>query len=354
MKMPTPISVLQPFAPNLVSDLSRLAFTSVEQVLGAAQISGPLLQTFLGGINLATLPLPPLDVIPPAIKAIIDAAVYAFGVPVAPLTASYAPGAGLPPPPLHPSTKSLVPDMSPIRYQGNRPTCVAFSSLAALEHNVRKHPGPFGFLIDLEDCSEQWLYYRCKKADENNKPGTLVSNAYRSLQKDGTVPELDWPYESPAAPNDPGTPLPVLPELALSGIGSQTRIREGRALNGKSIADFRAAIDNERAVTFWVPVFKSWSQNAWSNFLGQITMPIPDEKSVEAHAMCVVGYMDQPESPEIGGGRFIVRNSWGANWGLLNIWGDRVALPNGYGTIPYAYIANFGCEAFVIARGPFE
>jgi hypothetical protein len=125
--------------------------------------------------------------------------------------------------------------MSEIRNQGNRPTCVAFSSLAAFEHNVRKHPAPFAFLNDLNDCSEQSLYFRCKKSDGNIQPGTLVSTAYRSLANDGTVPEFDWPYQSPADPNDPGTPLPILPEAGLLLIGSQTRIQEDRALNGKSV-----------------------------------------------------------------------------------------------------------------------
>jgi hypothetical protein len=352
--MPTPLSVLAPLAPNLPAQLAQLAFTSVEQALGAVQLAGPQLQTFLGGINLSTLALPILDTIPPNLRAIIENTIYAFGVPMMPMTASYTPAVGLPPPPPPRPVKSLVLDMSPIRNQGNRPTCVAFSSLAAFEHNVRKHRPQFGFLIDLEDCSEQWLYYRCKQADANIQPGTLVSTAYRSLANDGTVPEVDWPYQSPTNPNDPGVPLPVLQEPALLVIGSQTRIKEGRALNGKSVADFRTEIDNERAVTFWVPVFKSWSANQWSLFLGEITMPIPGETAQDAHAMCIVGYMDQPEFPEIGGGRFIVRNSWGTNWGLLNMWSDRVVLPNGYGTIPYAYITKFGQEAFIVARGPFE
>jgi hypothetical protein len=189
--MSTPLSALARFGPNLPSDLARLGFTSVEQALGATQVAGPQLQTFLGGVDLSRLALPILDAIPPAVQAIIQNANYAFGVPIPETTALYTPGVGLPLPPSPPATKSLVSDMSPIRNQGGRPTCSAFASLAALEHNIRKHPAPFGFLVDLEDCSEQWLYYRCKQADGNTNPGTLVSAAYQSLSNDGTVPELD-------------------------------------------------------------------------------------------------------------------------------------------------------------------
>jgi C1A family cysteine protease len=300
--------------------------------------------------------LPLLDFIPPNLNTIIQNAIYSFGVPAPAVLASYTPGADLPPPPAVPAVKSLVADMSPVRSQGGRSTCSAFSSIAAFEHNVRKHPAPFGnLLLDLSDSSEQWLYYRCKKMDGNSGAGTLVSTAYKSLLNDGTVPEVNWPYQPvPTATEDGGPPLAVLPEPALLAIGTQTKIKESRALNGTSVADFRSAIDSERAVTFWVPIFDSWVKNPWAAMLGQITIPVPNEMSSAAHAMCAVGYIDQPEFPEIGGGRFIVRNSWGEEWGLLNPWSDRVTLPRGYGTIPYAYITKFGQEADIINRGPFE
>jgi C1A family cysteine protease len=244
--------------------------------------------------------------------------------------------------------------MAPIRSQGNRGTCTAFASIAAFEHNVRKHPPPFGFLLDLSDCSEQWLYYRCKKGAVSK--GIFVAPAYKSLLNDGTVPELDWPYQPvQTAIEDGGPPLAILPEpILLNVIGTQTKIKEDQSLDGKSVADFRNAINSERAVTFWVPVYDSWFKNPWASILGLITMPVPNETSSGAHSMCIVGYIDQPEFPEIGGGRFIVRNSWGEQWGLLNPWSDRIVLPRGYGTIPYAYITKFGQEARIIKRGPFE
>jgi hypothetical protein len=84
-------------APTLPTDLSRLRFTSVEQALSAAQTAAPQLQAFLGGVNLAALPLPALDFIPPNLLTIIQNAIYSFGVPALPVNALYTPGAGLPP-----------------------------------------------------------------------------------------------------------------------------------------------------------------------------------------------------------------------------------------------------------------
>ena len=51
-------------------------------------------------------------------------------------------------------------------------------------------------------------------------------------------------------------------------------------------------------------------------------MPAPTEQVLGGHAVLAVGYNDVQQ-------RFMVRNSWGPDWGMA-----------GYFTIPYAYLAN--------------
>jgi len=53
------------------------------------------------------------------------------------------------------------------------------------------------------------------------------------------------------------------------------------------------------------------------------------------HAMLIVGYEDDASIP--GGGAFIVRNSWGGEWG-----------DGGYGRLPYAYVELFATSAATI------
>ncbi|MGA7215858.1 MAG: C1 family peptidase, partial [Terrimicrobiaceae bacterium] len=55
---------------------------------------------------------------------------------------------------------------------------------------------------------------------------------------------------------------------------------------------------------------------------GTLNLPKPGEKQLGGHAVLAVGYDDSTK-------RVLVRNSWGADWGV-----------NGYFTIPYDYISN--------------
>jgi hypothetical protein len=69
---------------------------------------------------------------------------------------------------------------------------------------------------------------------------------------------------------------------------------------------------------------------------GEIPIPTPEElnrynqnpNEFGGHAICIIGYDDQAQ-------RFKFKNSWGIDWGT-----------NGYGTIPYDYIKDYGWDAW--------
>ncbi len=225
--------------------------------------------------------------------------------------------------------------MSPIKNQGSRGTCVSFASTALREY-LEVVAGS-----DTSDLSEQFLYWNCKQNDGNSGCGTWVSVAMQCLLNDGECRESIWPYNASATPcPDAQGPLPQ------GAMDKADDFKTGHTitLNPKSVDDIKTCLADGKVVPFSVPVYSSWYYSATVRRYGNINMPIPGDTVVGGHAMCFVGYQDDASAPE--GGYFILRNSWGTGWA----WDSPYEA--GYGTIPYAYIAQDGWEAYSADRIP--
>jgi C1A family cysteine protease len=228
--------------------------------------------------------------------------------------------------------RHIVSNLSPIRKQANRGTCVSFASTSCYEQ--QQHP--------IVDMSEQWLYYDCKTHDGYpNVGGTWVAVAFAALKRDGICTEAKWLYNpNPIPGNESEGPPP--PGAALEAL--RHRVASYHQLGSHDINSIKAVIRMDREVAFAIPVFNSWYQNSWVRYTGDIVMPLRGEARVGGHAMAIVGYNDLPGDVATGGGRFVIRNSWGSDWGVHSSFG----LGPGYGSIPYAYIVNYCTEAFAI------
>jgi C1A family cysteine protease len=116
-------------------------------------------------------------------------------------------------------------------------------------------------------------------------------------------------------------------------------------LGATLVDDYKQALASGRCVAFAVPIYASTfnrqdpTGNAQRLFAtGRIVLPTSSDTLLGGHAMCIVGYQDDTSIPALGGGRFIVRNSHGPEFGALSAFGP------GYGTIPYSYVAAYGQE----------
>ena len=109
-------------------------------------------------------------------------------------------------------------------------------------------------------------------------------------------------------------------------------------INHNNVTALKQALSFNKIIPFSIPVYDSWYKSAETKRTGRITLPLPKENKVGGHSMVLVGYEDDNDS--IGGGYFIVRNSWGLGWGAENFYGA------GYGVIPYSYIENHCWESF--------
>ena len=224
-----------------------------------------------------------------------------------------------------------IPKCTPIRAQENRGTCVSFASVAFLEYEFINHKSASKNL----DLSEQYFFWACKEIDGMPwSDGTSMTAGAKITSKEGTCLEKTWPYN----PNPAGTPGQGPPPE-----GSQAEAEEYKYPNIKytrdvsNINELKSSLQGSHIIVCAIPVYESWYKSEETKRTGDITMPLKRDKLIGGHAIALVGFKDTPSQDEKypGGGYFIVRNSWGTDWGFESSYGA------GYGTIPYAYIQEY-------------
>lgn len=230
-----------------------------------------------------------------------------------------------------PAFVSHVDRMPPTRNQAGRGTCVAHAAAAVREFLEIQAGTADPSEINL---SEQFIYWWCKENDNlPNVGGTYPHKGLECMEKIGAATETIWPYNPRARTGDEGQGPP--PQEALAAAW-QYKLKRVIKLDPHDTKSIRAAIADGRAVLFAIPVFASWYRNAVAKRHGKLIMPLPGERPNGAHAMALVGYVDDVEAP--GGGYFLLRNSW-APWGF--------DCPSGasYGAIPYAFLEKHNMAA---------
>lgn len=329
--------------------LKKLGYITLEQVASVAQFADAGLNKYLkDDIKkvLAALPTAPLLA---QVSIEVKLAKYKFGAflrapvqAVMPRTdlpaAAYVP-ASLVAPPTAPGALgsvpqvNLIPGMQPVRNQGRRGTCVAHASVAAAEYY-------FGQQGQQPDLSEQFVYWNCKQHDgRGNQEGTFLAVAMPLLVSDGACLEDTWPYNPDPTPGNESQDPP--PDDAATDAAAR-KVPHVTQRAAQSVSGVKDALASNLPVAVSLVVYDyCWFPDEVRSS-GDVTMPFPGDVSNQGHAVCIVGYEDLPDEPELGGGRFIIRNSWDGLWGVNCQFGA------GYGTIPYAYLTTYCMEAYSI------
>lgn len=199
--------------------------------------------------------------------------------------------------------------------QGELGSCTANAWAGLLEYNRCKNGLGGSQYIDF---SRLFIYYneRVLEGNVNEDSGATLRSGARTLAKHGACGESIWPYRI-------GT-FTTKPSDAAYTNALPYHIHNYYALN--SLADMKTCIANGQCFVFGFMVYESFMSTEMAKS-GVMQMPKDNEPFLGGHAVMAMGYNDYQK-------RFLIKNSWGKQWGLKGKYG-------GYFTMPYDYITNW-------------
>ena len=170
--------------------------------------------------------------------------------------------------------------------------------------------------------SRLFIYYneRLMEGSVDKDSGAQIRDGIKSINKYGVCDEHHWIYDPIKFNIKP--PNTIYDEAKLAKAVSYARIdfSQDKTISSR-VAHLKKVLQSGFPFVFGFMVYESFeSQNVAKT--GIVPMPKSNEKVLGGHAVCCVGFDDNKKC-------FIVKNSWGANWGL-----------NGYFYMPYKYMAD--------------
>lgn len=202
---------------------------------------------------------------------------------------------------------------SPVENQGDIGSCVGNAVVGALELIEKRDGHPY---VEL---SRMFIYYnsRLMHEDQNNDSGTYIRLAMGTLSSLGTCAESKWPYNT--------SKYNVRPTWGSYREAFAHKITSYYKIFGtgeQRIEQIKHALRSSHPVVFGMLVDEAY---LYVQRNGVVSMPNKKE-FVGGHAQLIVGFDDVKKV-------FIVRNSWGEEWG-----------DKGYAYVPYAYLDAADCD----------
>lgn len=204
-----------------------------------------------------------------------------------------------------PPKVDLRPKCSPVRDQGSLGSCTGFAIVVGLRECLLVQSGLF---VELSPLFE-YYWERVKERTVDQDAGAQLRDGMKVLAKFGAALEKDWPYDI-AKFKDAPPPLAVI-DAKRYPIKSYCRIH--------TVIEIKQSLVINHPVVIGIEVWDSFETDEVAR-TGAVPIPnFSKEQNQGGHAVCVVGYDD-------AAGVFIVKNSWGTNWGMA-----------GYFTLPYEF-----------------
>jgi len=207
-----------------------------------------------------------------------------------------------------PASVDLRANCPAVYDQGDLGSCTANAIGAALEFDQIKQK------ISYSVPSRLFIYYneRALEGTIDSDSGAQIRDGIKSVASQGACPETMWPYVETAFANRPAAQCYKYAKLHPAV--SYARVAQ-------DAAQMKAVLASGFPIVLGITVYESFeSENVAKT--GIVPMPAQSEATLGGHAVMAVGYDDAQQ-------RFLVRNSWGTDWGM-----------GGYFTIPYAYLTS--------------
>ncbi len=206
-----------------------------------------------------------------------------------------------------PTSVDLRPKCPPVYNQGELGSCTANAIAGALEFDQMKEGLPNVFVP-----SRLFIYFneRVMEGTVESDSGASLRDGIKSVGTQGAPPESEWPYDIANFRTQP-------PSSAYQAAVQYKAMLYLRLL--QELNQLKGCLASGYPFVFGFTVYDSFESPEVAQ-TGHAAMPWVGEGVRGGHAVMAVGYDDANQW-------FVVRNSWGPNWGM-----------SGYFTMPYAYL----------------
>jgi C1A family cysteine protease len=206
--------------------------------------------------------------------------------------------------------------MPPVYDQGELGSCTGNAIAGAVHFARRKEKRAPDFVP-----SRLFVYWNERKLEGtvDADAGAQIRDGMKVVATLGVCPsgsrpqaDSDWPYDI-ARFRDP-------PPKACFAFAQQNQITTYRRIP-QALSQLKGCLAEGYPFAFGFTVYEAFESPEVAKS-GVLDLPGAREKAVGGHAVLAVGYDDASQ-------RFLVRNSWGSDWGR-----------KGYFTMPYAYATD--------------